>query len=99
MNVLELVIGGILALLGARSLAHWFGTTFETTSLLEQLLFTLNLTARVGLWFAFAGFFVGYAVIDDLNWFDWYVFVLIGLAGVQLLTTVLLARGPTAPRE
>jgi hypothetical protein len=99
MNVIELVLAGIFSLLGVRSLAHWFGSGFETTSPLEQVLFTLNLTARVGLWFAFAGFFIGYALVDDLNWIDWYVFVLIGLAGLQLLTAVFLARSPAGPRE
>jgi hypothetical protein len=88
------VIAGIIFLFGVRSLVRWMGAGLETASVAEHLLFTAHVTSRVGLWFAFAGFFVGYALIDDVGWVRWYVFVVLGLAAVQLMTSVFLARSP-----
>ena len=91
----ELVVGGILALLGIRSLVKWMGIRFESQSIRDQLLFVLHTAARVGLWFAFAGFFFGFALVDEVGTFvRWYAFVPLGLAGVQLMTGVFLARSP-----
>ena len=91
----ELVVGGILALLGIRSLVKWMGIRFESQSIRDQLLFVLHTAARVGLWFAFAGFFIGFALVDEVGTFvRWYVFVPLGLAGAQLMTGVFLARSP-----
>jgi hypothetical protein len=61
----------------------------------DQILFSLYRVGRVGAWFAFAGFFVGYAAVDEPQQFGWYVGVIIGLAGLQLLTGLLLARSPS----
>jgi hypothetical protein len=95
-TVLELVIGSIAFLFGIRSLLRWLGTDFQTTSTSERLLFTALVAARVGFWFAFAGFFVGYSLVDDPKaWLIWFFFVLIGLAAIQFLTSVLLLRSPT----
>jgi hypothetical protein len=94
----ELVIAGILALFGIRSLARWLMTHFDARSLQDQLLFSLHTAARVGLWFAFAGFFFGLALVDEPRSFiRWYVFVPIGLAGVQLMTAVFGSRSPGNP--
>jgi hypothetical protein len=91
-NIFELVLAGLLLLVGVRSLAKWLRVRFPARSMGERLLFSLNVTARVGLWFAFAGFFLGEALVDEPDGLRWYVLVLIGLAGVQLLTTLALAR-------
>jgi len=89
----ELVIGGILLILGIRSLVRWMRIEFEATSVRDQVLFATHSAARVGLWFAFAGFFFGYAVVDQVGPFiRWYLFVPLGLAGIQLMTGVFLAR-------
>jgi hypothetical protein len=96
--VVELVIAGLLALAGLRSASRWWGKRFEATSTGELILYALHISARVGIWFAFAGFFVGYVLVDDRSRFGWYVFVPIGLAGIQLLTGLALAREPS-PRE
>jgi hypothetical protein len=54
----------------------------------------------VGLWFAFAGFFFGYALIDQVGPFvRWYLFVPLGLAGLQLMTGVFLGRSQGSPRH
>jgi hypothetical protein len=95
----ELVIGGILAALGLRSLVRWARTEFDARSLGDQVLFSMHSAARVGLWFAFAGFFFGFALVDQVGPFvKWYLFVPIGLAGVQLMTGVFLARSPPPAR-
>jgi hypothetical protein len=73
----------------------WVRTEFAAVSLRDQILFSLYRVGRVGAWFAFAGFFVGYAVVDEPQQFGWYVGVIIGLAGLQLLTGLLLARSPS----
>jgi hypothetical protein len=105
MHVPELVIGGILFLLGVRSLVKWMRTTFEAESVRDHALLLLHAAARVGLWFAFAGFFLGFALVDEVDSFvRWYVFVPLGLAGVQVMTGVFLSRSPgnpsrPAPRE
>lgn len=96
----ELVIGGVFVLLGIRSLVKWMKTRFDAQSVRDQVLFSLHSAARVGLWFAFAGFFFGFALVDEPGRFiRWYTFVPIGLAGIQLMTAVLLARSPASPRR
>jgi hypothetical protein len=96
--VAELVIGGIFVLLGVRSMVRWMRTEFDASSMRDQILFALHSAARVGLWFAFAGFFFGYALIDQVGPFvRWYLFVPLGLAGVQLTTAVFLSRSPGNP--
>jgi hypothetical protein len=94
-----MVIAALLALLGIRSLARWLRTVYPATSLQEQFLYAMHAAARVALWFAFAGFFLGFALIDDPARFRWYVFVPLGLAGVQLMTGILLARTPPGPLD
>jgi hypothetical protein len=89
----EIVIGSLLALLGFRSLVKWLRTEFVAESWREQVLFALHVSARVGLWFGFAGFFFGLALVDDPGRFGWYLLVPIGLAGVQLVTAVVLGQG------
>jgi hypothetical protein len=88
----ELVIAGILTVIGVLSLVKWARTEFEAESSGERLLYTLHITSRVGMWFALAGFFVGYAIVDEPQSLGWYVFVVIGLAGVRLLTGFYLWR-------
>ena len=97
-HIPELVIGGILVLLALRSLVKWMMTDFDAQSVQDHLLFTLHSAARVGLWFAFAGFFLGLALVDEPRSFiQWYVFVPIGLAGIQLLTAVFGSRSQGNP--
>ncbi|HCO03214.1 MAG TPA: hypothetical protein DIT48_07620 [Actinobacteria bacterium] len=95
MTVVEYVLAGLLVMGGVRSASRWLGKRFDAASAGEQVLFALHIAARVGMWFAFAGFFVGYASVDDRTQFGWYIFVPIGLAGVQLLTGLALAREPS----
>jgi hypothetical protein len=96
-HALELAVAGLFAVGGVLSLRRWFRAVFRAASFGEQLLYTLHTTARVGMWFAFAGFFVGYALVAGPSDIRWYLLVPLGLAAVQLLTAVLLWRSPAAP--
>ena len=98
-GVVELVIAGVFVLFGVRSLLKWLGREFDSGSVGEQILYALHVTARIGLWFAFAGFFVGFALLEPQR-FKWYLFVPLGLAGLQLLTGLFLARSsPSSSQE
>jgi hypothetical protein len=94
LGLVELVAAGIIALVGLRSLWNWMRSDFDAPSGIHQLLYTFHVTARVGLWFAFAGFFLGHALLDEPQQLGWYLYVVLGLAAVQLLTGMALARAP-----
>jgi hypothetical protein len=92
MNVFEVVVAGLLALGGVWSFVKWIRRPLLSTSLRDQVLYAAHLTGRVGLWFAMAGFFLGYGVLDEPQRFAWYVYVPIGLAIMQLLAGIALGR-------
>jgi len=91
-NVFEVVVAGLLALGGVLSFAKWVRRPFLSTSMRDQVLYALHVTGRVGLWFALAGFFLGYAVLDEPQRFRWYIYVPIALAIMQLLAAIALGR-------
>jgi hypothetical protein len=98
-TVLELVIAGLFVAGGLRSLWVWSRRRFEAVDLVDHLLYAIHLTGRIGLWFAFAGFFLISAAtsIDgkptsELDRFRWYVLVPIVLATMQLLGGYALGR-------
>jgi hypothetical protein len=97
MGWVELAIAAVLALFGARSLRSWMARDVAPVSVGERLVWALHVTARVGLWFAFAGLFVGYALIENPYRFRWYVLVVLGLAALQLFTGLALWRSPDGP--
>jgi hypothetical protein len=88
------VIGVILLLIGLWSLVKWMRTEFPAESRRDRILFAMHLTARVGLWFGFAAFFFGLALVDEPSGFTWFLVVPLALAGVQLITGVALSQGP-----
>ncbi len=99
MTVVELVLAGLFALGGLRSLWVWSHRRFEGADLTDHLLYSLYVTGRVGLWFAFSGLFLIYALTEgegtsasELGRFRWYFMVLIGLAVLQLLAGFALGR-------
>jgi hypothetical protein len=96
-HVFELVIAVLLALVGLWSLARWVRTEFVAGSVGERALYVLHVTARVGLWFGFAAFFLGLALVDEPAGFTWFLIVPLALAGLQLVTAVALRQG--APRR
>jgi hypothetical protein len=97
-DIAALVVGGILALLGIRSFVAWFRAPFRPASTVEGVLYAIHVTARVGMWFAFAGFFVGYAIVDEPQRFRWFVMVPLALAAAQFLSALALGLGH-APRD
>jgi hypothetical protein len=96
-GVLELVVAALLALGGLRSLVVWMRRTFPAASFAEQALYSAHITARVGLWFAFAAFFVGLALLEEPQGSRWFIVVALALAGVQFLTALALGRSPDRP--
>ncbi len=96
MSLVEMIVAGAFALVGLFSLRKWLRVDFEAASGGERIIYAIHVTARVGLWFAFAGFFFGYALVDRPTDLRWYIFVPIGLAAVQLLSGIYLARTPAA---
>ena len=97
MRIAALILALLLLLLGIRSLIRWFRTHFEAASGTEQLLYSLHVTARVGIWFALCAAFVGYTLVDEPQEFTWFMVVPVILAATQLLTSVLLSRSPSGP--
>ncbi len=99
MRVVSAVLAGALALFGVRSLLRWFRTHFEAASFLEHVLYSVHVSARVGVWFALGAAFLGYALVDRPQEFAWFVAVPAVLAGTQLMTGILLARSPASPDD
>jgi len=94
-SIPERVIAGIFVLFGLRSLRKWMSRRFQAVSVGDQVLFSVYVSSRVGMWFALAGFFIGYAFVDEPQSLGWYVLVLIALSGVQLLSSFFLSRPRT----
>jgi hypothetical protein len=98
-GVAELVVAAVLVLFGLRSLARWMRRGFRARTAADTILYALHVTARVGIWFAFAGFFAAYALVDEPQGLRWYVMVPLGLAAVQLVTALALGRGTKGPES
>ena len=94
MRVVALVLAVGFAAMGVRSAMKWLRVDLPVRTAWERALFVVNVTARIGLWFAFAGFFVGWALVEDPDAFGVYALIPIVLAGLQLVTGVLLSREP-----
>ncbi len=67
MRIFELVVAGVLAVLGARSLVHWTRRPFDSTDARDHVLFAVFVMGRVGAWWATAGFFLLSATLRDPN--------------------------------
>jgi hypothetical protein len=91
-RVIGLIVAAGLAAMGIRSAMKWLRVDVPLHSAGERVLFVVNITSRIGLWFAFAGFFVGWALVENPDEFGAYVLIPIALAAIQLLTGVLLSR-------
>ena len=92
-------MAGLLVVLGIRSALRWRHMAFEVASSGEALLYALHVSCRVATWFAFAAVFVALGVLDEPTRYRWFVLIPIVLAGVQLLTGLLLSRERPAHRD
>jgi NADH:ubiquinone oxidoreductase subunit H len=92
MKGMELAIGIMLTLGGIRSLWRWSRQHMDSSAPADHLLFAMYVTGRVGLWFAFAALFIGYASIDQVDRFRWFILLPISLSSMQLIGGVLLGR-------
>ena len=99
LDIVALVVAIALVAVGVRSLLHWQRKGFRPASTGETVLYALHVTARVGMWFAFAGFFAGYALVDDPQAFRWYVMVPLALAAIQFVSAVLLGQERRRPGD
>ncbi len=96
-DIVALAVAAALVVVGVRSLVHWQRKGFRPASTGETVLYALHVTARVGMWFAFAGLFAGYALVDDPQAFRWYVMVPLALAAIQFATAVVLGQDRPNP--
>jgi hypothetical protein len=96
MRVGAAILAVLLAFVGVRSVLKWSRVRFEAETMRDQLLYSLHVTARTCVWFALAGAFVGFAVLDEPERFQWYVFFPLGLAAIQVLAAIALWRSPAA---
>ena len=96
MRVGAIVLAVLLGLLGVRSALRWAGVRFEAETLRDHLLYSVHVAARTSVWFALAGAFVGFAVLDEPERFQWYVFIPLGLAALQVLAAIALWRSPSS---
>jgi hypothetical protein len=101
MGGVEIALGALFGVLGARSLWYWGRRPFEGTDPVDHLLYALYLTGRVGMWFAFAGLFVltalvdapgGRPFLDEFAAVRWYLMVPVLLAALQFVTGHALGR-------
>jgi len=63
----ELVLAVGLAAMGVRSLVHWVRHPLDAAGIGEQALFALHVTARVVMWFALAGLFTLWSVVETTD--------------------------------
>ncbi len=95
-----MVLAGLFALGGIRSLVVWTRRPLEGADVSDHALYALFITGRAGLWLAFAGLFAiyassearGRAAVDELTELRWYFLVPLVLAAVQVMTGYLLGR-------
>lgn len=100
MRVVEILLAGLFALGGLRSLWVWSRRPFDGADVTDHVLYALFVTGRVGLWFAFAGLFAiyassdaaGRAAVDELTDLRWYFVVPLVLAAVQFGASYFLGR-------
>jgi hypothetical protein len=98
-TAVEIVLAAMLAAGGLRSLWVWTHRRFAAADVVDHLLYALHLTGRIGLWFAFAGFFALSALMrpdgyssGELRQLRAYVLLPIVLAAMQLLAGYALGR-------
>jgi hypothetical protein len=91
-DAFEIAVAALLGLGGLRSIFVWARRRLSTVSVRDHLLFALFVTGRAGAWFALAALFLGYAVLDKPEDFNWFAIVPIVLAAVSVMCSYALGR-------
>ena len=92
MIVLEWGVAAVAFILGVRAVLT--PVRFDEGPLPRQdrMLVALYEASRAGFWFALAGLFVGFALVEDRRAFSILAVVPVILAGLRMLAAVRLAR-------
>lgn len=90
-GIASLAIGGLLFLVGLRSIAGSFGLMSQETGG-DRALVAVHEVAKAGFWFALGAFFLGSALLDDAEGLRWFLLVPISLAGIRLVAATFLSR-------
>jgi tryptophan-rich sensory protein len=99
-RAIELVLAGLFALGGIRSLLVWSRRPIEGADPADHALFALFVTGRVGSWLAFGGVFAiyassdarGRAAVDELTELRWFLVVPLVLVAMQIAAAYFLGR-------
>lgn len=98
MTVLEWVLAGLAFVLGVRAVLTPVRFADEgPPSGRDRFLIALYEAARAGFWFALAGLFAGFAILEHDTGFTVLAVVPVILAGVRMFAAVQLSRTTRPP--
>jgi hypothetical protein len=58
-----------------------------------RFLIALHDSAKAGFWLSLGAFFLGFALIEEIQGFRWFALIPLVMAGLRLATAALLSRG------
>ncbi len=98
MHWVELVLAVVFLALAVRSAVYWMRHRVQTEDTVDEILFALFVTGRVGTWLLASGLFFLYASItvrgqasdDEASRYTWLVMVFLLLGATQLIATWFL---------
>lgn len=93
MTVVEWGLAGLALLLGIRAVLTPVRFEEGPPSAVDRLWVAVYEAARAGFWFALAGLFLGFALIEEPQGFSLLAVVPVILAGLRMLAAVRLSRG------
>jgi hypothetical protein len=92
-TVIELVVAGLLILIGLW-IAYWsLKEPIEVRSAKERFLVALHEAAKAGYWLALGAWFLGLALLEEPQTWRWFILAPIGMGGLWLTARVLLGMG------
>ena len=102
---MELVLAVAFLALAVRSAVYWMRHRVQTEDTVDEMLFALFVTGRVGTWLLASGLFFLYSLItvrtqashDEASRYAWLVMVFLLLGATQLIATWFL--GARARRD
>jgi hypothetical protein len=91
-QIIGLVVGGLLALIGLGSGLRSLTTPAEIRSGRDRFLLALHDASKAGFWLGLGAAFIGLSVLEPAAEYRWLVIIPIAMAGLRLLAATLLAR-------